>query len=301
MKPTSIVFLIIAVLLIVGGVITCSVAEDIALTDNYALFHSSEDGGTYVREDFDPEKIRKIELLVTDAEIQIIGGSEEAYVEFINFRDGLYTLSNTGEMLSMDEIPNLESLFNLQSGFSFGGMRYILQNGTVGLGEKKINVYLPTETALKQISVEANNCVLRAEKLLSRFDLNVIADKRAELHFSDFRTACRLEVTAATADVHLQGAYLNTVSLKADTVEGDFREMYWDRLELDLEHGNLHALSTVGLHRYIYDLKGKGTLTVNGTAEDLPYSTSDGENSKNVPAISGDIGHAHVALDEIID
>lgn len=294
-------FLIIAVLLIVGGVILCSVAEDIALTDNYALFHSSEDGGTYVREDFDPATIRKIELLVTDAEIQIIGGSEEAYVEFINFRDGLYTLSNNGEMLSMDEIPDLESLFNLQSGFSFGGMRYILQSGTVSLGEKKINVYLPTETALKQISVEANNCVILSEKMLSRFDLNVVADERAELRFSDFRTACRLEVKAETADIQIKGAYLNTVSLTADTVEAEFSEMYWDRMELELEHGNLHALSTVGLHRYIYDLKGKGTLTVNGTAEDLPYSTSDKEDTKDLPGISGDIGRAHVTLDEIID
>ena len=301
MKPTSIVFLIISVLLIVGGVITCSVAEDIALTDNYELFHTSEDGGTYVREDFDASKIRKLELLVTDAEINIIGGAEEAYVEFINFRDGLFTLSNSGELISMDEIPDIKSLFNLQSGFSFSGMRYILRSGTVSLGEKKINIYLPQETELKQIAVEADNLVLHADNIYNKFDLTLHASESVILQASNYRTACKLEVEAKSAELQIASSYLHSIELNVDKIAADMREIYWDHLTLDLKEGTMHALSNVSLNRYIYDIKGKGTFAISGAETDLPYDTSTEEDEVNQPRISGDIGHAEVALDEIID
>jgi hypothetical protein len=294
------VFLIIAVLLIAGGMITCSVAEDIALTDNFALFHTSEDCGTYVRENFDASKIRKIELLITDAEINIISGADEAYVEFINFRDGLFTLSNSGELISMDEIPDIKSLFNLQSGFSFSGMRYILSTGTFSLGEKKINVYLPQETELKQISVEANNCVLNAEKVFNKFDLVIHADDHASLNLSEFRTACKLEVEAKSAELHVNSSYLDAAELNVNTIEAELNEMYWDHMTLDLQQGTMNVTSTVGLHRYAYDLKGKGTVTVNGENLELPYTLGE-TGSVDIPYISGEIGRAEIVMNEIID
>ena len=85
MKPTSIIFLVVSVLLIIGGVIACTVAKDIAVTDGYTLFHDAEGGGTYVRHDFKSSDVNKIELVVTDAEIHIYGGAEESYIEFFNF------------------------------------------------------------------------------------------------------------------------------------------------------------------------------------------------------------------------
>lgn len=289
----------IAVLLVIGGMITCSVAEDIALTDNYTLFHDNEEGGTYVREDFDAAEISKIELLITDAEITVYGGAEQAYIEFINFRDGLFTLSNSGKVISMDEIPDLKSIFNLQSGFSFSGMRYILRSGTVSLGEKKINIYLPQDAALKVLSVEADTCVLRTEKIYNQFDLQIHAEESVTMDATDFRTACALTVDTRALELKLFSSYLHTIDITAETVTVDAQEIYWDNLTLDIDEGTVNALSTIGLHRYAYNIKGKGGFTVNGEALTLPH-TADGAGSYG-GAISGDIGRAEITLNEIID
>ena len=80
MKPTSIIFLVVSVLLIVGGIITCAIAKDIAITDGYTLFNDAEGGGTYVRHDFQASGIMKVEMNVTDAEINIYGGASWSYM-----------------------------------------------------------------------------------------------------------------------------------------------------------------------------------------------------------------------------
>ena len=118
MKPTSIIFLVFAILLIVGGILTCSAATSIAEKDGYALFHDSEDGGTIVREAIETSTT-KLELVFTDAEVNVFYDSEaeDSYVEFINFRDGLYTLVSTAQILSFDEIPNLNSLLHFKKPF----------------------------------------------------------------------------------------------------------------------------------------------------------------------------------------
>lgn len=299
MKPTSVIFLVISALLIVGGLILCSTAEDIALADNYTLFHSSEDGGTYVREDFDASVISKIELLVTDAQIHIITGSEEAYVEFINFRDGLYTLSNSGNVLSMDEIPDLRSIFSLQSGFSFSGMRYILRAGTADLGEKRINIYLPQNTALKVLSVEADNCVIYADGIYSQFDIQVDAGESAELHASNLRTACSLTLEAQELNVDVYSCYLHSISLTAQTAQVQMQEIYWDNVKLSVEKGELELLSTIVLFRYEYDVRGGGSFILNDESVSLPYQESQSANP--LGSVSGNIGHASLTLSEIVD
>jgi len=221
--------------------------------------------------------------------------------EFFNFRDGLFTLSNSGEVISMDEIPDIHSLFNLQSGFSFSGMRYILRSGTVSLGEKKINIYLPQEADLKQISIEADNCVLHADSIYNKFDLSLHASGTVSLQTSNFRTACKLAVQARTAELQMESSYLHSIDLNVDSLTAALQEIYWDHLTLELEEGSVNALSNVSLNRYIYDIKGKGTLSVGNSEMQLPYSVGDTEDTSGQPRISGNIGRAQVTLDEIID
>ena len=233
MKPTSIVFLVIAALLIVGGIITCSIAKDIAETDGYALFHDTENGGSYVRHDFKSADVSKIELVVTDAEINIKGGTEESYIEFFNFRDGLYTFSTSGKVISLDELPNLKSILSFNSGFSFSGMRYILRAGTTNLGPKVVNIYIGPESSLKVISVTADNCTLNADKISTQFDLNITASASSHLRFSEYRTGCALVVDAPEINFSLQNGYVNRLSLSAPKTVVDVREIIFNNLNIE--------------------------------------------------------------------
>ena len=75
--------------------------------------------------DLTESEISKIELIVSDAEINIIGRSEKACIEFVNFRENYYNLSAANRVLSFSEIPDITSMLKFwENGFTFKGMRY---------------------------------------------------------------------------------------------------------------------------------------------------------------------------------
>ena len=295
MKPTSIVFLIIAVLMIVGGMITCSVAKDIALTDNYTLFHETEDGSTYLRYDFAAKDISKIELLITDAEISVLGGEEASYIEFINFREGLYTLSTSGKVVSMDEIPDLKSIFSLQSGFSFAGMRYILRSGTLDLGPKKVIIHLSTDTELKILSVEADNCVLKTENVQYPFDIQIKAEESVSVDAVELRTACALDILAAKTELNLQRCNFHNIEIRSDAAEIAADHLYWDHFDLHIASGKVQITSASLIPADTISVTGSGTFALNGTSMDMPHRAEAAELPTTV--FSASIGWANMTLD----
>lgn len=256
--------------MIVGGMILCSAAEDIALTDNYTLFHTSENGETYVRHDFNDADISKIELLLTDATVQIISGAEESYIEFINFRDGLYTLSTSGKVISLDEIPDLKSIFSMESGFSFSGLRYILRAGTASLGDKRVNVYLTQDAALKILSVEAENCTFVADNLHTACDIQLHVTDSLSATIAEARTGSKLEISAAIAALSLSDSTFNAVKITAQTAEIAADSLVWERMTLQLDSGDATLYSAVPLAWNAMRVTGSGALYLDGEETDLP-------------------------------
>lgn len=299
MKPTSIVFLVLSLLLIAGGVITCSVARDIALTDNYPLFSESENGESYSRHPFDAEDVNKIELLVSDAEINIIGGADECAVELHNFQEGLYAFSATASVVSFDEIPDLKSLLSFKSGFSFSGLRYYLRRGSDLTKPKRIDVYLTADSALRILNIEGERVSVNADKVLAQFDISVSAAKDASLHLTDYRTACALNASAKTLTMELNSSYVHAFSVTADEIDMNADELYFDDMTLKVQKGSLYILSTAGIARYGFDLRGSGKFTLADAETALPYKADPPGISKIM--ISGDLGEADFRLDDIAD
>ncbi len=276
MKPTSIIFLVVSVLLIVGGIITCAIAKDIAITDGYTLFNDAEGGGTYVRHDFQASGIMKVEMNVTDAEINIYGGAEESYIEFFNFRDGLYTLASTGNTITLDEIPNLKSLMSFQGGFSFSGMRYFLRFGNVASGPKKVNVYIGADSSMKIISVAGDNCTVSVDKLGVRADLHITADESITLNGKDLRTTSALTLKAPSVSLHMEDCSLNELTMDADKAEATLNRFYCTNLYADVDHGSIKAQIPASAANYRFDITGhQAVVRLNGETLTLPYHSED--------------------------
>ncbi len=281
MKPTSIIFLVVSVLLIIGGIVTCSVAKDVAVTDGYILFHDSDGGGTYVRQDFDATDINKIELVFTDAEINIYGGAEESYIEFFNFRDGLYRLSTSGNTLSLDEVPNLKSLLSFKGGFSFSGMRYFLRFGNAQLGPKKVNVYIGADSALKVITLSGDSCTVNAETVGIQADMDIAMDKSVTLIARDIRTASALSISAPTITLDMEDCSLNEFLLQGNTLDASLDRFYFAILDGNFNTGNLSVQVPASLSQYNLDVQGSGgTFTLNGEKQSLPYKTDANTSSR---------------------
>ncbi len=278
MKPTSIVFLVIAVILIIGGMITCSVAKDIAETDGYPLFNEADDGTSYRQYEFTEKPITKIDLAVENAEIYIYGGSETSYIELYNFREGLYTFSTSGTIIALDEIPNIESLMDFSGGFSFGGIRQFFHGKTDTDAKRRVNVYLSAySTDLKVIAIDGQDCSVALDSLSTQCDITVNGNSLS-LTAEDMHTSSALTVTAKSAAVTLNNATVNNFSFTADA--GDIRADGFSFRSFDctMDEGNAEISTLLPLQRYDVDIsRGTGAVRFDGMDRMRPYTAKAGE------------------------
>ncbi len=246
-KPLSIIFLVAAAVMLIAGMITCTIAKDIAETDGYMLFDESLGGSNYTQYDFTDENITKIELVVKDAEIYIYGGAERSYAEFFNFREDLYTLSSSGQILSFDEIPDINSLLSFESGFSFSGMRYILRRGSQSDAVRRVNIYVsPQNAVMKVISVSGDNCTVYVDKLVNQCDVYVSAKKTVTLHANELLSNCSLTVTSdGHADLDVQNSTLHALTVSADHADVSAEQLYFATLDLTMNTGTSRITTSV--------------------------------------------------------
>ncbi|MGN0988696.1 MAG: hypothetical protein ACI4N6_00125, partial [Eubacteriales bacterium] len=93
MKPTSVVAIIVAAVIMTVGIVTCLAANGVAEKNGTPLFAESR-GDDYIHTvDLTEGDIIKISLNITDADVNIYGSSATSYIEFVNFRETLYSLS----------------------------------------------------------------------------------------------------------------------------------------------------------------------------------------------------------------
>jgi len=176
MKPTSIVFIVVSVLLIVAGLITCSIAQSSAAQEDIQLFPEYADGTSKMVVKFEKADVTKIDIIVNDANVNIIGGAEESYIEVINYKPNFYALTTTSRVLSFNEIPDLKTMMKFwETGFSFTGIRNILNSLRTDLGQKVINVYLTNDHDINQfnVSIDKGSLMIADIHTNGSFDLSV--------------------------------------------------------------------------------------------------------------------------------
>ena len=208
MKPTSIISLIIAFVLVVAGLITCFVAQNIASSNGEFIFAESRDGDLVNTVEIS-EDISKIELIVENAEINIHGSSDRSYIEFINFNENYYTLSHSNTLLSFNEIPDLLSMVKFwESGFSFKGMRYILNFSKPSQDSKKINIYLTEKQLLKIFDIQADTCTVNIENIVIDCDYKFCVSDLT-LNADTLRTSGTFNINSAAKEEPAENVRLN--------------------------------------------------------------------------------------------
>lgn len=230
MKPTSIVSLIISVLLIIVGLVTCFIAQNMAQDNGEYLFAEERNDDLIQTVDLTDSEISKIELIVGEAEINIYGRAEKSYIEFVNFRENYYALSATNRVLSFDEIPDVMSMLKFwENGFSFKGMRYILNfnNQPEDDKPKAINIYLEADREIKIFDINADVCTLHIENMTSPTDYNIVT-KEAVIDASTLKTTSSFNINAGEdnkpADkvtLNMATAMISNINIQADDLQID--------------------------------------------------------------------------------
>ncbi len=164
MRPASVIFLIISVLIIAAGLGLCFFAQNKAEKEGVELFEDvSEENGDIVEIiDFAEEdlEIGKISFDLSDCEVSVSSG-ERSYVELVNFEEGRYIRSTTNQTLSIEDTISFRSILGFAEHGEFKGIRQYLQYYSNSRDkierDKKINVYINPQDNIKFYDISVKN------------------------------------------------------------------------------------------------------------------------------------------------
>ncbi len=231
MKPTSIISLIVAVVLVVAGLVICMIAQNMAQENGEFLFSEVRGEDNVQTVDLTGTDISKIELIAGDVEINIIGRQEKSYIEFVNFRDNYYSLSQSNRVLSFDEIPDMASMLKFwENGFSFKGMRYLFTFGNdeeYADRQKVINIYLSSDKEIKIFDIKSDYCTLNISNMTTGTDY-VIVSKELTLNSDTIKTTSALSINTGTDIEPAEKVNLNMNTSLVTNMNVTAKEIFMD-------------------------------------------------------------------------
>lgn len=208
MKPTSIIFLLISLVIILSGWLVCRNAEAKAEEEEIQLFDSAinaddDSVNTFVFEA--GEIYNKIEIVVDDADIFLYGGYPESKMELINFSDGSYRMTTANRNITVDTTIDIMSIIKFwESGFSFRGLRNYLHRTDVSEeASKRIVLYLPSDSDVNIINITLGKGNVYASNFDTSIDVNLNI-KEGNAVLSSFRTTSSLVAEIDSGDIYMK-------------------------------------------------------------------------------------------------
>ncbi|MBQ2827485.1 MAG: DUF4097 family beta strand repeat protein [Clostridia bacterium] len=276
MKPSTVIYIAVSVLIMLLGMFICSAASAAAEASGTDIYYSKENeaGDMVFTYDFTENNIRKLAIETLDADINVIKVQGNSYIELINFADGTYTFSYTNRIVSLTNNTNLSNLLQFgTNNFYFDGLRHYLRGITDTTKEKKVNVYIGSDSAIQSV---------------------VLSATAGDISLSAISDACDYSVTASDGKVEISS--LSSVGLfefNGDNADITLKDIACDNFKAKLHNGsvsaaNLSVTSTVfantdagnislALTRPITEYKAKlnsvkGTVSVYGSIYEMGYN-----------------------------
>ncbi|MBQ7599606.1 MAG: DUF4097 family beta strand repeat protein [Clostridia bacterium] len=288
MRPSSIVSIVIAVVLIITGAVLMNFAKEKAEKENIDIFGDafSVDGSKVV--ELDDMAPVKIQLFLADAEINIKGSHGKSTIEFINYDSNYYALSTNTDTLSFNENPKLETIVNfMDTGWSFKGIRYfinrhnfdkyVLRKESADL-PKVINISLSDLDSLNSIEINASSCRVNISDIDVATDFYIFSPK-AEI-------TTRNVVTTSSLTVNKGKETSPSDSVRLSSLSDTFSQLDINSEKIDVTAQGLRITGS----SFIQGVEGSvrldfsdyssieaasgGRITVNQELIDAPYTAS---------------------------
>jgi len=263
MKPTSIIFLILSIILIATGVGLCFVAENMSSEQNIELYSQTvdENNNNIERYDLTNTDLSRISLTLSKANVTIINNSEETYVELVNFSKNTYEFLLNLTNVSLDDTINIMSLLNFaEGGFKFEGLRYFLTPDMYKDKPKEVNIYINDQNSLKVIDIDIGEGDLYIENVLGRIDYTLNVDK-GNVDLIKSRSSSLFSLKVGKGNVKLFETIITNCNI--DIGQGDLN-MY----TANYMHQTYNLLTSLGDITYGEESKG------GSYAQDLPIAAT---------------------------
>ncbi len=184
MKPTSVIFLIVSVLLACVGVLLCITASSMATEQGIGLFSQvGGEGDNYIAtQTFSEEELKKIVIKVSDVKVNVIGGSDESKIELVNFMNNSYQIQAGRATLQISDNAGISGLIDLENfKINFGGFRdylHYFSDFIAGKEQKEriVNIYLTDAADLVNFNIIAGNSDITISDMTTDCDYKIVLE-----------------------------------------------------------------------------------------------------------------------------
>lgn len=263
MKAMSKFFLVVAGILTVAGIIVCLIASGLAKASGILLFPEKIDGSYVYTIELNNTDITKISLDVTDADINVITGQDNEYIEFINFNENYYSVSTTNKVLTFDEYVDLASMLAFwDSDFSFKGMRSLIRLGNRVNGEKEINIYISDVRDITVFDFTIANGNISVSDISTETDYKFCMDK-GKISMKNISTVSSVSVTANYSEITLEECSLNSFSCDSANVYIGGSIDFCHSFAVNSKNGTIDTDLTLDSDEFEVSILTSGSIKVN--------------------------------------
>ena len=277
MRPVSIIFLIISVILVIVGLLTCSVAMLQSKRQGVDLYDTTiVNGQSEAEYDFSNDTISKLQIEVGDCDVDIIFGSDENKVKMNNFSSAGYICEVDNRALVIEDTVNIFDITDIiENGkFRFKGFRYFLRDRKLTAGNKSLKIYVSEKFDLNVIDIKVKNGNVNIAGYVNKTDYTVSIEN-GNFVASDLLTDSTLTATVGKGVIKLNHVTARTINLT--TEDGNIDAIISAKeVTADAKKGNINIESESDLSKYNFVLKAPmSTITLEELVKAGNYIAND--------------------------
>ncbi len=273
MKPTSIIFLVLSIILIITGYVSCEIAEGMAQTEGVSLYSDEVDeaGNRVNTIHFNSNEYDRIEVNITKAKVYLCVGDEEKVV-LKNYTEGSFTGSASGvSYIITDNQSAIDMITSGNFNLSFSGIRHYWHDRDILSREKEVYIYTTEQTAVNAIDIVLGEGTLTIDKYKAPFDVMAQVDA-GEVHIKESEAAafnitgsnCSLYADASTAQRFHADIKNGNITLKNTEASSLAKLNIAESGDVNVELGGLES-------EYIITAYASKNVTINGSNKGTQY------------------------------
>lgn len=161
MKPTSLIFLALAAVLLFTGWFTCSIASSMADANGISIYEQTRNkkGDIVYVYNLSDQKLSKLSLNFSDVDVTVIGSAKSSYIELKNFDPYGYSTSLSGGTVTVDgTVSGLSSFIDMSGGgLRFKGLRYFFADKPLKGHKRSVTIYLSDASSVQTLNLTVRN------------------------------------------------------------------------------------------------------------------------------------------------
>lgn len=267
MKPASIIFLVLSLLIVLGGYLLCGEAEERAAEQNIELFNISRDsdGNRVSVMEYDTAKMEKISVDLKKGNVYVREG-EECKVEIYNLFEGAYIKGVSSNMLQInDTLGIMDIIKEGAQGISFSGLRNILHDIKLEEADKWINVYVPKGTPLNAIQITVLEGDIVFENIHDIGADIILKAEKGNITVKDSSTGSRMQIDSLAGKVEIGGSFAN--DMRVNTEEGNITVLPGTSFisgNFYAKKGDISVALSQNISKFVADITASEHISVNG-------------------------------------